>query len=74
MSREKRSIDIRLIVETDLDNEELTEICMQAGHDLTKRVEGRMMLMAGATDKTVWEKLGIPEKPKPDAPVVWKPK
>lgn len=77
-ARKKRTIEVRLVLETDLDDEQLTEICMQTTHDFTKRAEGRCVIAVGNVPEpgatTLWAKLKMPEKPKPGADVIWRPK
>lgn len=72
----KRTLDVHLVVETDLDDEQVTEIVMRATHDLTKRSTGRCVVAVGLVEDggAFWTKLGLPEKPKPGADVIWRPK
>jgi hypothetical protein len=36
--RSKRTLDCRLVVETDLDDEQITEICMRSVHSRRRRL------------------------------------
>jgi len=71
-SRPKRTLECKLIVETDLDDEQITEICMRTVHEMTKRAEGRLVVAVAQIDEEIWKVLGVPEKPKPGATVIYK--
>lgn len=70
--RPKRTLDCRLVVETDLDDEQITEICMRSVHEMTARAEGRLVVSVSQIDQEIWKVLGVPEKPKPGATVIYK--
>jgi hypothetical protein len=71
--RPKRTLECKLIVETDLDDEQITEICMRTVHEMTKRAEGRLVVAVGQIDgEFFWKSIGVPEKPKPGATVIYK--
>lgn len=74
MARTKRTLDCRIVVETDLDDEQVTEITMRTAHELTQRAEGRLVVSVAQIDSEIWKVLGVPEKPKPGASVIYKPK
>ena len=77
-TRKKRTFKIEIVAESDLDDEQLTEVLMKAAHELTSRAEGRLIVCAGVLGKmdaaTFWAATKIPEKPAPDATVIWSPK
>jgi len=72
--RRKRTLHCQVLVETDMDDEELTEELMKVAHALTQRVEGRLTVTAAEVDPEIWKKIGLSEKAKPDATVIWRPK
>lgn len=70
----KRTLDIRLLVESDLPDHELYKIATTAAHALTRRCQGRLVVAVGTISPEaaddLWKAASLDKHPAPTATFV----